>query len=92
MNRNEPCYGLTFLRCVLATLALILVWLLVAIGVGLLLAMIIQPREGQFFLGIWLDWHAIPGLVIGLAAEILIFRRLTRTAKAKKRRNDTNAA
>ena len=71
------------LRCILATTASLLVWPIVALSFGFLLALVIQPREGQFFLGVWLDWHAIPGLVIGLAAGIFVFQRMTKRPKTR---------
>ena len=80
------------LRCILATIVSLLVWPIVALSFGYLLALIVQPREGQFFLGVWLDWLAIPGLVIGLAAGIFVFQRLTKRPKTRGRASDTRGA
>jgi len=80
------------LRCILATTASLLVWPIVALSFGFLLALVIQPREGQFFLGVWLDWHAIPGLVIGLAAGIFVFQRMTKRPKTRGRPEDARRA
>ena len=76
------------LRYIVATIAALLVWPIVAVGVGMLLAVIIPPREGQFFLGVWLDWHALPGALIGLAVGIQVFRRLLEPRKRQERRNE----
>jgi hypothetical protein len=72
------------LRYVVATMAFLLVWPIVAVGVGMLIAVIFPPREGQFFLGVWLDWHALPGLVIGFVAGVQVFRRVIRAPKARE--------
>ena len=54
------------LRFILATTALLFVWLIVSVGVGWLIGIIFQPKSEAHFLVFWLDWHALPGLAIGL--------------------------
>jgi membrane protein DedA with SNARE-associated domain len=79
------------LRYIVATIAALLIWPIVAVGVGMLLAVIIPPREGEFFLGVWLDWHALPGALIGLAVGIHVFRRLIKPWRTQQHRDDRAA-
>ena len=75
------------LRFIIATTALLFVWLIVSVGVGCLIGVIFQPKNGAHFLVFWLDWHALPGLAIGLVMGIRAFRAIVGDTK-KERRND----
>jgi cytochrome b561 len=68
---------MVLLRYLLATLALLIVWPAVALAINLLIAFVFQPREAAFFMFVFLDWHAIPGLVIGLLLGLRWFRYLS---------------
>ena len=78
------------LRFIVALTALLFVWLVVCVGVGLLIGIIFQPKSEAHFLVFWLDWHALPGLAIGLIMGLRAFRAIA--GKTKKRTDDTNAA
>lgn len=69
------------LRFIIATIALVFVWFVVFVGVGWLIGILFQPRNGAQFLGIWLDWHGLPGLIIGLVMGIRAFRTIARGTK-----------
>lgn len=69
------------LRLILAVGALLLVWLIVAVGVGWLVGIVFQPKSESHFLGVWLDWHALPGLVIGLVMGLRAFRAIAGRTK-----------
>ena len=77
------------LRFIIALAALLFVWLVVSVGVGLLIGIIFQPKGGAHFLVFWLDWHALPGLAIGLVMGVRAFRAIA--GNTKKRTDDTNA-
>ena len=68
------------LRFIAATVALLFVWLVVSVGVGLLIGIIFQPKSEAHFLVFWLDWHAI-GLVIGLVMGLRAFRAIAGSTK-----------
>ena len=70
-------------RYLLATLAFLIVWPAIAIAVNILIAYVFQPRDAAFFMFLFLDWHAIPGLVIGLLMGLRWFRHISRPRKNK---------
>lgn len=52
-----------------------LVWFLVAVIVGMIMAIFFQrPNQQLIFAGIGLDWRNIPGTILGLLAGIHSFR------------------
>ena len=71
------------LRFIAAIVALLFVWLVVSVGVGLLIGIIFQPKSEAHFLVFWLDWHAIPGLAIGLVMGLRAFRAIAGSTKNK---------
>lgn len=69
------------LRFILGTMALLFVWMIVSVGVGLLIGIVFEPKSEAHFLWFWLDWHALPGLAIGLFMGIRAFRSIAGTPK-----------
>lgn len=69
------------LRFILAMIVLLFVWLVVSVGVGWLIGIIFQPKSEAHFLLFWLDWHALPGLAIGLIMGIRAFRAIVGNTK-----------
>ncbi len=63
-------------RFIIAIPALLFVWLVVSVGIGWLIGIIFQPKSDAHFLWFWLDWHALPGLAIGLVMGIRAFRAI----------------
>jgi hypothetical protein len=86
----ENSIPMKVLRFILATIVLILVWLTMHVGVGALIMLVFEPR-GTAFLWFWLDWHALPGFVIGLVMGVRAFRQVLGGPRLK-RTNDTNLA
>jgi TRAP-type C4-dicarboxylate transport system permease small subunit len=80
------------LRFIIAMIALLFVWLVVSVGVGWFIGIIFQPKNGAHFLGLWLDWHALPGLAIGLVMGVRAFRAIAGNMKKKQGTDETNAA
>jgi cytochrome b561 len=74
---------MVLLRYLLATLALLIVWPAVALAINLLIAFVLQPRDAAFFMFVFLDWHAIPGLVIGLLMGLRCFRHISQPRKKR---------
>lgn len=64
------------LRFIIAVAALFFVWLVVAVGVGWIIGIVFQPKSEAHFLAFWLDWHALPGLAIGLIMGVRAFRAI----------------
>ena len=69
------------LRFIIAVIVLLFVWLVVSVGVGLLIGIIFQPKSEAHFFVFWADWHAIPGLVIGLVIGLRAFRAVAGNRK-----------
>ena len=69
------------LRFIIAMAALLFVWLVVSVGVGWLVGIVFQPKNEAHFLGFWLDWHALPGLAIGLVMGVRAFRAIAGSTK-----------
>lgn len=69
------------LRFIIAVIVLLVVWLVVSVGVGWLIGIIFQPKSEAHFFGFWLDWHALPGLAIGLVMGVRAFRAIAGTTK-----------
>lgn len=64
------------LRLIIAIIALIFVWLVVSVGVGLLIGVLFHPQNGASFLVFWVDWHALPGLAIGFVIGLRAYRAI----------------
>jgi hypothetical protein len=60
-----------------------IVWFVVALLVGMGMAMLFPPLGGQFMAGIGLDWRNLPGTVLGLLAGVQSFRASVRGPKKK---------
>ena len=69
------------LRFVVAVAALLLVWLVVFVGVGLLIGILFPHSTGAQFLVFWLDWHGLPGLLLGLFMGVRAYRAVLRGRK-----------
>lgn len=69
------------LRCLFALLTAAIVCPAVAIFVNILVAYVLQPRDAAFFMFVFLDEYAIPGLVISLLVAIRIFYGFLRPRK-----------
>lgn len=70
-------HGTLFVRVVRYAVGVVggfLVWLLVAIVVGWVIAMIFPPPGGRFLVGVGLDWRNLPGTVLGFFAARHSFR------------------
>lgn len=72
------------LRFIAALTAMLFVWLVVSVGVGWFIGIIFRPKSEAHFLGFWLDWHALPGLAIGLVMGVRAFRAI---AGPKRKKN-----
>jgi hypothetical protein len=68
-------------RFIIAIGALLFVWLVVSVGIGWLVGIVFQPKSEAHFLGFWLDWHALPGLAIGLVMGVRAFRAVAGSTK-----------
>ena len=71
-------------RYVVGVIGLLLVWFVVAVIVGLGMA-ILFPRSGQHvvLVGVSTDWRNIPGAALGLFAGIQSFRTSIKGCKKK---------
>jgi hypothetical protein len=79
------------LRFIIAVTALLLVWVVVSVGVGWLIGIVFQPKSEAHFLGFWLDWHALPGLAIGLVMGVRAFLAIAGNRGANHGTDDNNA-
>jgi hypothetical protein len=73
------------LRFIAALTAMIFVCFIVSVGIGWLIGIIFQPKSEAHFLGFWLDWHALPGLAIGLVMGVRAFRAISGNTKQKRK-------
>jgi hypothetical protein len=78
------------IRFILAVSALLVVWLVVSVGVGWLIGIVFQPKSEAHFLGFWMDWHALPGLAIGLVMGVRAFRAVAGNTETKSGMGSTN--
>lgn len=69
-------------RFIVGVIGFLLVWFVVAVLVGLAMAMLF-PRRGEqvVMVGIGLDWRNIPGAILGCLAGIQSFRASTKERK-----------
>jgi hypothetical protein len=72
------------IRYIVATIGFLLVWLVVAIVIGIIMILIFSvPGDRLPVVGIGGDWRNIPGTVLGLLAGIQSFRASVRASKKK---------
>ena len=70
-------------RYIVGAIGFLLVWFVVAVVVGLLVALVFPPPSGRAFTGIGWDWRNLPGTILGLLAGIQSFRASVRGPKKK---------
>jgi Na+/H+-dicarboxylate symporter len=70
-------------RYIVGVIGFFFVWFVVAVVVGLGMAMLFPPGRGYFMAGISLDWRNLPGTILGLLAGIQSFRASVRNPKKK---------
>jgi len=71
-------------RYLLGIASFLIVWVLSAIVVGIAIAIVFPPPEGETVVVGWgLDWRNIPGTVLGIFAGVQSFRRAVREPKGK---------
>jgi hypothetical protein len=78
------------LRFIVAVTVLLFVWLVVSVGVGWLVGIVFKPKSEAHFLGFWLDWHALPGLAIGLVMGVRAFRAIAGNRETKRGTDHTD--
>jgi len=72
------------IRYVVGAIGLLLVWFVVAVVIGLGMAMLFPPPGGRLIMaGISLDWRNLPGTLLGLVAGIQSFRASVRDPRKK---------
>ena len=71
------------IRYIVGAIGFLLVWLAVAVVVGLVVALVFPPPGGRAFTGINFGWRNLPGTVLGLLAGIQSFRASVRGPKKK---------
>ena len=79
------------MKYLIAAVALVIVWLAVAVVVGLVV-LLVFPTEGPTQVGIGPEPRNLPGTILGLAAGIYAWRLCLRKASAiaaRKRQNST---
>jgi len=71
------------IRYIVGAIGFLLVWFVVAIVIGFIMALIFPVPGGQTMVGIGGGWRNIPGTVLGLLAGIQSFRASIRASKKK---------
>lgn len=71
------------IRYIVAAIGFLLVWFVVAVLVGLVIAVIFPPPGRLWSAGIGLGWRNLPGTILGLLAGIQSFRASVRGPKTK---------
>jgi Na+/H+-dicarboxylate symporter len=71
------------IRYVVGAVGFLLVWFVVAVVIGLGMAMLFPPGRGNFMVGVSLDWRNLPGTILGLLAGVQSFRASVRGPKKK---------
>ena len=72
-------------RYAVGLIGFLLVWAVVAVVVGIVMAMIFPPTGSSFsFAGIGLDWRNLPGTILGFLAGLQSFRSSIRENGGKK--------
>ena len=71
-------------RYIVGAIGFLLVWFVVAVVIGLVMAMLFPPPSGRLVMaGIGLDWRNLPGTILGLFAGVQSFRASVRGSKKK---------
>jgi Na+/H+-dicarboxylate symporter len=69
-------------RYIVGIIGFLLVWVVVAIIIGVIVALLFPPPPGdRFLVGVGMNWRNLPGTVLGLLAGIQSFRASTRAPK-----------
>ena len=68
---------------IVGAIGFVLVWFVVAVVIGLGMALLFPPSAGRFMAGIGLDWRNLPGTIFGLFAGVQSFRASVRGPKKK---------
>ena len=77
-------HTITPTRYVVGVIGFLLVWLVVAVVLGLIVTFFVSPANGQTVrLGIGIDWRNLPGTLVGLFAGIQSFQASVRKPKMK---------
>ena len=69
------------IRYVVGIIGFLLVWCVVAIVIGLVMAFLFPPTGDRAMVGIGMDWRNLPGTVLGLLAGVHSFRASIREPK-----------
>ena len=68
-------------RYIVGTVGFLLVWFVVALVIGFVVALLFPEPGGQVRIGIGTGWRNLPGTLLGLLAGIQSFRRSIREPK-----------
>jgi hypothetical protein len=71
-----------FGRYIVGAIGFLLVWIVVAVVVGVVVTLLVPPANGRnAMIGIVLDWRMLPGTILGLFAGAHSFRASVRSKK-----------
>lgn len=70
-------------RYIVGAIGFLLVWFVVAVVIGIGMAMLFPPPGDTFMAGISPDWRNLPGTILGLFAGVQSFRASVRGPKKK---------
>ena len=68
-------------RYIVGAVGFVFVWFVIAVVIGLGMALLFPPGRGDFMAGVSLDWRNLPGTILGLLAGIQSFRASVRGSK-----------
>jgi hypothetical protein len=72
------------LRYFFGTIWVLFVWLMVAVIVGLVVALIFPPHGDRVLVGVGLDWRNLPGTILGFFAARQSWRKHVSLKTSKK--------
>jgi hypothetical protein len=72
------------LRYFVAAIAFLLLWFLVAVGIGLLTILLFPPTEARTPIGIAFDPRNLPGTLVGFVVALLLVRAFLRHPRGKR--------
>ncbi len=75
------------LRYFFGTIWVLFVWLMVAVIVGLIVALIFPPHGDRVMVGVGLDWRNLPGTILGFFAARQSWRNCTSLSR-QRNQND----